>query len=806
MKKLGFARSAKVLLTLLCCIFAAMWSIAADRVDLRQSQELVRSANNNRALSFAGSLGLSAENDFELLRHIIDADTGLTHSRVRQLYNGIPVWGENIVITENDNGDIVQLNGTAVYNIEADVNMLVPGMDANAALDFGKSLVNTGYVTRNWSFENESSELVIYVDEGTARLAYAVSYFADVKRVGGQPTRPTYIIDAITQEILFQFEGLTTADGTGPGGNAKVGQYEYGTDFGFLNVSQSGSTYTMNNTNVKTVDLNHGTSGSSAYSYSGPRNTKKTINGAYSPLNDAHYFGGVVFNMYSEWYNTAPLTFQLTMRVHYSSNYQNAFWNGSSMTFGDGGSTFYPLVSLDVSAHEVSHGFTEQNSNLTYSGQSGGINEAFSDMAGEAAEAYMKGSNDWLVGADIFKASGALRYMQNPPQDGNSIGHASDYTSGMDVHYSSGVFNKAFYLLSVSQDWTTRKAFEVFVKANQTKWTASTNYQQGAQGAFDAAVDLGYNTDAIVTAFQQVGINLGSTPPPSDTTEIQNGVPVSGIGASSGNWVYYKIAVPSGASDLSIQISGGSGDADLYTRFGSKPTTSAYDCRPYRNGNSETCTVASPSAGDYYIGLRAYSTFSGVTLQASYQTSSPNQAPNAAFSQSANGLTVSFSNSSSDPDGDNLTYSWNFGDGSSSTEASPSHTYASSGTYTVTLTVSDGSLSDSASASVTVDGGSQGDSINETNLSGAAGAWDHYTIVVPAGATSLNIESAGGSGDADLYVRFSAEPTTSNWDYRPYRWGNNETVTVSNPQAGTWYVSLRGYSAYSGVSLTASSN
>jgi hypothetical protein len=89
------------------------------------------------------------------------------------------------------------------------------------------------------------------------------------------------------------------------------------------------------------------------------------------------------------------------MKVHYSTSYENAFWDGSAMTFGDGASTFYPLVSLDVASHEVSHGFTSQNSNLTYSGQSGGINEAYSDIAGEAAEYYMKGTNDFLVGGHL---------------------------------------------------------------------------------------------------------------------------------------------------------------------------------------------------------------------------------------------------------------------------------------------------------------------------------------------------------------------------------------------------------------------
>lgn len=152
--------------------------------------------------------------------------------------------------------------------------------------------------------------------------------------------------------------------GTGPGGNTKAGLYEYGTDYGNLDVAQSsdGNTCTMQNTRVKNIDLNHSSSNQSSLAFSYPclRNTHKEINGAYSPLNDAHYFGGVVYEMYDQWYNTAPLSFQLQMKVHYSNNYENAFWDGSAMTFGDGQTYFYPLVSLDVVSHEVSHGFTDQ--------------------------------------------------------------------------------------------------------------------------------------------------------------------------------------------------------------------------------------------------------------------------------------------------------------------------------------------------------------------------------------------------------------------------------------------------------------
>src|SRR5690606_24215107 len=147
---------------------------------------------------------------------------------------------------------------------------------------------------------------------------------------------------------------------------------------------------------------------------------------------------------------------------HYSTNYENAFWEPATQTmyFGDAFNTCYPPVSLAVLAPEVTHGFTEQNSALEYSLQPGGLYEPCSDMAGEAAEFFFKGENDFLIGGEIFKAPGeALRYMEDPTLDGISIGSANDYYDGLNVHYSSGVYNKAFYLLATSDGWDTYKAF-----------------------------------------------------------------------------------------------------------------------------------------------------------------------------------------------------------------------------------------------------------------------------------------------------------------------------------------------------------
>ena len=185
-----------------------------------------------------------------------------------------------------------------------------------------------------------------------------------------------------------------------------------------------------------------------------------------------------------------------------------------------------------------------------------------------------------------------------------------------------------------------------------------------------------------------------------------------------------------------------------------------------------------------------------------------NQPPVASFSVAANGLSASFTDTSTDSDGSITARSWDFGDGATSTAANPSHSYAAAGTYTASLTVTDnGGASHSTTRQVTVSnsGGTVlQNGVPVSGLSGAANSSLAYTIVVPAGASNLNISTSGGSGDADLYVRFGSAPTTSTYDCRPYKSGNAETCTFATPQAGTYHILLRGYAAYSGLSLLGS--
>ncbi len=458
--------------------------------------------------------GLDDNYSFKVRRSLVNS---AKHQNIRyqQYYKDIPVWGYQVNAQLRTVNTVNKLHGKIIAKIADDLSASSkePLLVDTVILKKIKFLHTdkSEKFKQSSTFSQESIQKIIYIDDNNyARVAYLVNFF--IQNDAGDVAKPIYIIDAKLGYTLKQWDSLNFADASGPGGNTKVGQYEYGTDFGYLDVTETADNCEMENANVKTVDLNHGTSGSNVFTFSCSRNTHQEINGAYSPLNDAHFFGNAIFSMFDDWYGTSPLTSQLVLKVHYGTSYENAFWDGSSMTFGDGGSTFYPLVSLDVTAHEVAHGVTEQNSGLIYSNQSGGINEAFSDMAGEAAEYYVRGSNDWLTGADIFKGDGALRYFEDPTLDGVSIGHADNYYNGIDVHYSSGVFNRAFYLLANKANWNTQLAFNVMYDANRFYWTPNTTFIEGACGVIHATDDLGYNVTDVIDSFEQVGVICDDLP------------------------------------------------------------------------------------------------------------------------------------------------------------------------------------------------------------------------------------------------------------------------------------------------------
>lgn len=542
---------------------------------------------------------------------------GKKRIKFQQFYRGVPVFNFTLTAAELRSGHNLW-QGSLLTHIDKDIESVNALLSEDDAIDV---LLKACDVKEG--VEVKYQEVIKYIyneDTGKAKLVYEVSFFLE----GDDPSRPTAIIDANTGKIIDKWEGLNTKKGTGPGGNQKTGKYFYGTDFLSFDVTEDCQ---MSSDTVDTVNMNHLKKGGEVFTITPctetPDNTYQEINGAFSPLNDAHVFGNVIFNLFKDWYNIAPLTFKLIMRVHYGVNYGNAFWNGREMTFGDGGILFYPLVSLDISAHEVTHGFTGQHSNLIYRNQSGGMNESFSDISGEAAEYYYyqgtEKTNDWLVGAEIYTPhNAALRYFENPERDGRSIGEASKYRNGMDVHFSSGVFNRAFYLLANTEHWDVRQAYDVFVLANQIYWKRDETFETGACGLKRATQDLEYNTADLIKAFNTVGVDAtcGEVPPepPPPPTEIKSNERIKNLSGDKGSKFYYYVNVPPHSKMLQVQTSVGTGDVDLYTRAYKIPEVEKFDCRSTSDSNREVCYLHNPKPGIHYILLYGYAAYSGTQL------------------------------------------------------------------------------------------------------------------------------------------------------------------------------------------------
>ena len=332
---------------------------------------------------------------------------------------------------------------------------------------------------------------------------------------------------------------------------------------------------------------------------------------------------------------------QLLANVHYGSQYANAYWNGNTLVCGDGnGTSVGPLCAdPDVVVHEFTHGVTERTSNLTYSGQSGALNESLSDIFAATCGSWVTGT--WSTATDIWRIGelawtpstpgDALRYMDNPALDGASLDYYTQITASSDVHYASGVPNLAFKLLSTGGTHPQGKstvnvtgigvqaAGRIFYSANANLFTASTTLPQAKTLTKQAAQILGYSAAiqaSVEAAWTAVGV--GAVTPPPTCLLLPNDLTLAGISGASGSQQYYCLDVPAN-TPATIAVSGGTGDVDLYTRFGTAPTTAIYNCRPYLGGNNETCTLAAQTtAGRQWILLNAYSAYSGVSLSVHY--------------------------------------------------------------------------------------------------------------------------------------------------------------------------------------------
>ncbi|MGD1225820.1 M4 family metallopeptidase, partial [Streptomyces krungchingensis] len=378
---------------------------------------------------------------------------------------------------------------------------------------------------------------VIWAATGKPVLAYetVVGGLQD----DGTPNELHVITDAATGKKLYEYQGIET----GTGKSLYSGTVT-------LNTTLSGSTYQLTDGTRgghKTYNKAHGTSSSAGTLFTDADDTWGTGSASSSTADqtaavDAAYGAQVTWDFYKNTFGRSGIKnngVAAYSRVHYGNQYVNAFWDDSCfcMTYGDGSGNTHPLTSLDVAGHEMSHGVTSNTAGLNYSGESGGLNEATSDIFGTGVEFYAANSSDvgdYLIGEKInINGDGTpLRYMDKPSKDGGSADSWSSGVGNLDVHYSSGVANHFFYLLSegsgaktingVSYNSPTSngstvtgigraKALQIWYKALTTYMTSTTKYSGARTATLSAASALYGSTSteykAVAAAWSAVNVN-----------------------------------------------------------------------------------------------------------------------------------------------------------------------------------------------------------------------------------------------------------------------------------------------------------
>jgi len=369
----------------------------------------------------------------------------------------------------------------------------------------------------------------------TDRLVWHV--VVEVENDAQDPGKWDTFVDAQTGDVVWSFDSLETANATGTGRTQYLGNRSINLDL----VSGRYNMRDLTRAGNYTCDLNNGTSTCTTFSSTTNTFGDNVVDGTNRATSAADAHSGMMasWDYFKNVHGRNGINGsgrRAFSRVHYSSNYNNAFWSSGCfcMTYGDGSGTpggtsgFLPLVAIDVAGHEMSHGVTSSSSNLTYSGESGGLNESTSDIFGTMIEYFVNSTvdvPDFLIGERIrpsnwntdrtwknLSSPSALRYMTRPSTDGNSPNCWSSGIGSLNVHHSSGPNNHMFYLLA--QGGTSqcngntvtgigRSAAErIWYRALTVYMTSSTNYKGARTAALNAAASL-YGTGS--TQYNAVG-------------------------------------------------------------------------------------------------------------------------------------------------------------------------------------------------------------------------------------------------------------------------------------------------------------
>ena len=478
--------------------------------------------------------------------------TAAEHARYQITFKGIPVWGHQLIIHKRVGAQSL-VTGINITEIEADIKN-INGKLSRANVE--QKILTT--ISQPIKFK--AIKKIIFIDEQQkAHIAYHLSFYTYHQNI--PISSPNYIVDANSGDVLSKWDNARSAKiGQGMGGNAlmlpyRSGSFQYGStipgmpSLGRFDVDISDGNCIVQNDSLRVINLDNATLGYNAFpistsdestqnlqAFAYPCDAKSLylnfadggnapVNYAFSPINDTMFFAQKTIEMYTIYYRVQqPLGNDLPLRAFtHLKHMDNAFAIPTIYEKGQlvahqqivvgNGEEFLTAPSQGVIGHELSHNFTELNAGLIYNSQSGGINEAFSDMAYIALQDYLRSSypwywdgKDWTIAREAVISGEPLRYMDDPTKDGDSISHAKDYIEGLDVHYSSGVFNKAFYLLAHQPGWSIRQAFQVMVDANQHYWQPIADFNFAACGVIQAAIDRDWDKNAVINSFADVGV------------------------------------------------------------------------------------------------------------------------------------------------------------------------------------------------------------------------------------------------------------------------------------------------------------
>ncbi len=393
---------------------------------------------------------------FRVTDALVDPD-GASHVRVERTYQGLRVVGGDMVVHRDSDGSFDGASLSLTRTPRLSTTPTVAAATAGATAVRVTKAADVGRVG-----QPRHSVLVVDARSGQPKLAWQVT--TGGVQADGTPSRILTYVDARTGRTLGTEQTVETVEGSG--------QSLYSGTVP-LQLTLSGGTYSLQDPtrgNTYTTDMNNGTDSlacqifgtgcATGTTFTSPDNSfgDGTTSNRESAGVDAQYGTNETWDYYLNVHGRSGIAGDGAgsyNRVHYGNNYANAFWQDTCfcMTYGDGdGSTFTPLTSLDVAGHEMSHGVTSTTAGLEYSGESGGLNEATSDIFGSLVEFYAANASDpgdYLIGEKIRIGGGALRYMDRPSRDGNSADCWSSGVGNLDVHYSSGVANHFFFLLAV---------------------------------------------------------------------------------------------------------------------------------------------------------------------------------------------------------------------------------------------------------------------------------------------------------------------------------------------------------------------